>query len=176
MKTHARTALVFTILVGLGVSSAPAQDAAKAQSSKLAVLNLFIGDWASEGVNETADGERTVTTNERSMSWAVGKTYVEDRVGGDDSPSFFGMWTYDTDAETYRAWYFGPNSNKPIILTVKWDEAAATLTGAGYADTDGSVLSTTHKFVDQDKYVLTGTLRTKNGELISAFTETNTRK
>ena len=144
------------------------------KSPELEVLSQFVGSWSTVTVENSPNGKEVTTRGENIMRWTLEGKYLEDRVGGPNE-TLIGMWTYDTEAKIYRAWYFPAGSNRPIVLTADWDQASRSFTNKGSMG-NGMTISGTHKFIGKIRYEWTATVRDENGKVITEYKGTNTRK
>lgn len=169
------TGILTAAVIGVSfISMAQVQDTAPKKSPELNVLNQFVGEWKAETVVKSADGKEVTTNDESVMKWTLGGKYLEDRVGGPNE-SLIGLWTYDSEAKVYRAWYFPAGSNKPIVLTGRWDKASRSFTEKVDMG-NGNTMTGMHKFVGKNRYEWSGILRDAKGKVLTEYKGTNTRK
>lgn len=174
MQDRSTGILTAAVIGALLISSAPAQDSEQNKSPELDVLSQFVGEWKGETVVKSTDAEAVTINDESIMKWTLGGKYLEDRVGG-TNPTLIGMWTYDSEAKVYRAWYFPAGSNNPIILTGRWNESTRSFTEKVDMG-NGVVMTGMHKFIGKNRYEWTGTIRDESGKVLTEYKGTKTRK
>ncbi len=97
---------------------------AKAQTPKspeLKVLDRLLGSWRSESVVRRADAEKKRTAT-LVTKWSLQGQYIESRTTDSDGKQrSLSLWTYDSDAGVYKAWFFDANL-PPLLSTLRWNE------------------------------------------------------
>lgn len=171
MKTAKRmiqsAVLLATGLIGL----ATALPAAEPQSAELKVLSRFVGRWHAKVVSTDGTGQKTESEDDASMSWVLGDSYLEDKVG----ENLTGLWTFDRDERVYRCWYFPAGSHKPLVLTMQWNAADSSFSGK--ADLGKGVTMTTQtRFVGTDTYEFSATTKDAAGAVVHSLSGTKTRQ
>ena len=170
MKSTKRTiqsrVVLATVLIGL-VSALPA---AEPQSAELKVLSRFVGRWHAKAVSTDGAGQKTESEDDASMSWVLGDSYIEDKVG----EKLTGLWTFDPDERVYRSWYFPAGTHKPVVVTMQWN--AADTSFSGKADLgSGLTMTTRHRFVGTDKFEFSATVKDAAGTVLNTLSGTKTR-
>lgn len=159
--------LLGTILVGL----VDVMLAAEPQSAELKVLSRFVGRWHAKTVSMDGTGQKTESEDDSSISWVLGDSYLEDKVG----ENLTGLWTFDRDERVYRCWYFPAGSHKPLVVTMQWN--AADTSFSGKADLgNGLTMTTRHRFVGTDKYEFSATVKDAAGTVLNTLSGTKTRQ
>lgn len=165
-STIPSTVLLATALIGL----ATALSAAEPQSAELKILSRFVGRWHAKTVSTDGAGQKTESEDDASMSWVLGDSYLEDKVG----ENLTGLWTFDRDEQVYRCWYFPAGSHKPLVVTSQW--SAADTSFSGKADLgNGVTMTTRHRFIGTDKFEFSATVKDAAGTVISSLSGTKTR-
>ena len=132
----------------------------------LKVLDRFVGSFRSESVERQANGDEKKSTGTSVTKWSLQGRYVESRgTDSDGKQESLGLWTYDSDAGVYKAWYFLPISPKPIPLTFRWNESTKTFTGKGDSG-NGITVQMTIRFIDNDRSEWTATLKDASGNVV----------
>ncbi len=132
----------------------------------LKVLDRLVGPFRSESVERQANGDEKKSTGTSVTKWSLQGRYVESRgTDSDGKQESLGLWTYDSDAGVYKAWYFLPISPKPIPLTFRWNESTKTFTGKGDFG-NGITVQTTIRFIDNDRSEWTATIKDASGNVV----------
>ena len=164
-----RCITVTAVLMVAAMLASPAS--AEPKSEELKVLNHFVGTWQGKTVSTNAQGEETTVEDVGTMTWVLGDSYLEDKIGD----TLYGLWTYDKDEKTHRCWYFPAGSHKPLIATMKWNGNDSSF--SGHADLGNGVTMTTHhQFIGKDKYEWSATVKDASGKVLEKLQGTKTRK
>ncbi len=162
----------FTLAFGtLIFSQANGQEQKQGKSAELKVLDRFVGAWHGKTVSTDASGKETTLEDHAKMRWILGESYIEDRIGD----TLYGLWTYDTEDEVYRAWYFLPGSHKPTVFTMKWNPEQTAFAGSSDLD-NGFTMTTKHQFIGKDKFEWQAVVKDASGKVVAKHEGTKTRK
>jgi hypothetical protein len=146
-------------------------DEPKTKSTELKVLDRFVGTWQGTAVLTDANAKETTTEDDATMRWVLGNSYIEDKIGD----TLYGLWTYDKDEELYRCWYFMPETHKPAVFTMKWNEEDTSFSGK--AELGNSVMMTTsHNFIGDDKFEWSAVVKDASGKVLARHEGTKTKK
>lgn len=171
MKSMTRTIPSVALLVTVLIGTATASLAAEPQSAEMKVLSRFVGRWHARTVSTDGAGQRTESEDDASVSWVLGDSYLEDKVG----ENLTGLWTFDRDERVYRCWYFPAGSHKPLVVTSQWN--AADTSFSGKADLgNGVTMTTRHRFIGTDKFEFSATVKDAAGMVLSSLSGTKTRQ
>ncbi len=143
---------------------------AKAQTPKspeLKVLDRMVGSWRLESVSwqgQRDDEEKS--TGAVVTKWSLQGRYIESRpTDSDGKETLLHLMTYDSNAGVYNVWMFTPNSPKPALLTMRWNESKKTLTGKLDLG-NGITMQTTTHFTGKDRFEFTATTKDASGNVL----------
>ncbi|MEE9128483.1 MAG: hypothetical protein V3T84_00565 [Phycisphaerales bacterium] len=160
------TVVAVLIFAGMSVET---QAPKPPKSPELKVLDHLVGSWRYEVVEGQANGDEKKSTATTVTKWSLQGQYIESRVTDSDGKQVaLNLMTYDSDVGVYQAWAFYPNSPKPFLFTYRWNESKKTLTGNGDLG-NGITLQATTRFIGNDRYEFTGTMKDASGNVPGEF-------
>ncbi len=164
------------ILGGMSAETEPPESPKPLRSPELKVLDRLVGSWRYEIVEGQANGDEKKSTATTVTKWSLQGQYIESRVTDSDGKQVaLNLMTYDSDAGVYKAWAFSSDSPKPLLLTYRWNESKKTLTGNGDLGS-GITLQATTRFISNDRYEFTGTMKDASGNVVGEFNGKSLRK
>jgi hypothetical protein len=133
---------------------------------EMKVLERILGTWEIEIINRvakwTAKETRSTITQRREK--VLGGHFIQE-TGFDDQGKTvnLGMFTYDSEREAYRWWFFDSKGNT-IEATGTWDENSQTFTYTGRPG-GGVTMVLTNRFPDRSTVDWTYTMKDAGGEV-----------
>ncbi len=166
MNTSRIKALLFVLAVAtlwlVPLSVARAQTP---KSPELKVLDRLVGSWRVEIVS----GAEEKSTAAVDTKWSLQGQYIEQRVtDSDGKETALSLWTYDSDADVYKTWFFSPNSPTPVLSTLRWNESKKTFTGKGDVG-NGITLQVDIRVIDNDRVETTATVKDRSENVVTKW-------
>ena len=142
---------------------------AQTPSPELKVLDRFVGSWRLEVVSGQANGDQEKSTLACVFKWSLQGQYIEARLTDLDGKQIaLSLYSYDSDAGVHKMWTFAPNSPKPTLSTLRWNELKKTFTGKGDLG-NGITEQSTGRFIGNDRIEWTGTTNNASGNVLGEF-------
>jgi hypothetical protein len=149
MRNHVLCSALAATAFLCAVANLPAADP-PAPSPEQQVLDRLLGSWRTDYKTQKAEwtpAEKQFSA-ELTSTRILGGTFVQEKGQHPEKVSSLTLYTYDTDRNCYRAWWFS-STGQTSESTGQWDADARTLTWT--ATTGAPYISTArHRFVNDD--------------------------
>lgn len=141
--------LILTVLVLFLASSLHAADA-PAKPEELKVLDRLVGEWTTQAVSTTINGEpqNIPHTGTAVRKWALDGRIVEEEGVDNSGHKVRVIFTYDAQRKAYRWWYFG-SAGGNFENSGQWD-AAGQCFNFQFKDENGVTSTATIRFISED--------------------------
>ncbi|MGB0582457.1 MAG: hypothetical protein ACPGVU_22420 [Limisphaerales bacterium] len=160
------SSLVFTGLVA-------AQDKQQ-DPPEIAVLKRFVGTWDVAVTNTPVSGEARTYKVVSHRSWDdVGNTVRFEDEQPNDRPPLRLSLRYDHEVGNYPFAVEGSEQNFQIVGS--WDRKASTMEFSGTLP-NGADLMLSHRFVSQDKAIVSATIKNAEGVVLGKIVFHQTRR
>jgi hypothetical protein len=165
-----------SLVVAILLAAAPTvrSSDAPAATPEQKVLDRFLGSWRSSLVRKVeGNPEEYKGTINFTYTRVLGAQFVQEKTELSDNTSGMAMFAYDPQKKCYRKWWFG-SIGQTAESTGTWDAESKTLRWS-FVGESGVTVTTTHHFLDENKFEWEVTSRDKTGKVFYHMAGTSVR-
>jgi len=137
------------------------------------VLDRFLGKWRASFVSKIEGNPEQKGTIDLTYTRVLEGQFIQEKTELSDNTSGLAMFTYDPQRKCYRTWWFG-SIGATTEGTGLWDAPSKTLKWSS-AGEPGITVTTTHHFLDENKFEWEVTSGDKTGKVFFHMAGTSVR-